>query len=68
MPGSGLRSSNVLSIANATGATEFHSSARTLIPSAMEYNNKNIEEGSQSVSVDIEEIKRTKYILTHRNG
>jgi copper homeostasis protein len=63
MPGSGLRSSNVISIAEATSAVEFHSSARTLIASKMDYNNPNMKEGSQAVSVDVEEIKATKELL-----
>jgi copper homeostasis protein len=67
MPGSGLRSSNVLSIADATGATEFHSSARTFIPSKMEYSNINMNENSQVVSVDVEEIKRTKDLLASKS-
>jgi copper homeostasis protein len=66
MPGSGLRSSNVLSIAEATGANEFHSSARTFIPSQMDFNNPNMKENSQSVSVDVDEIKSTKDILRNR--
>jgi copper homeostasis protein len=66
MPGSGLRSSNVLSIAEATGANEFHSSARNFIPSQMDFNNPNMKENSQSVSVDVDEIKSTKDILRNR--
>jgi copper homeostasis protein len=67
MPGSGLRSSNVVSIADATGAVEFHSSARTNIPSAMKYSNSNMKESSQVVSVDVEEIKTTKNLLLRRS-
>lgn len=63
MPGSGLRSSNVLSIAEITGAVEFHSSARTTVPSLMQYTNNKMGESNQTVSVDVEEIKRTKEIL-----
>jgi copper homeostasis protein len=66
MPGSGLRSSNVLEIAKATGANEFHSSARIATPTLMQYSNAAMGEKNQSVSVDVEEIKRTKeFILAH---
>lgn len=64
MPGSGLRSSNVLSIAQKTGATEFHSSARTLIASGMEFNNRGMNENPATVSVDENEIVQTKKILS----
>lgn len=37
MPGSGVRASNVLELAQKTGAVEFHSSLRTLAKSRMEF-------------------------------
>ncbi|HEX8355863.1 MAG TPA: copper homeostasis protein CutC [Segetibacter sp.] len=63
MPGSGLRSSNVLSIADSTGAVEFHSSARTNLPSLMEHSNAKMGESNHTVSVNVEEIRRTKEII-----
>jgi copper homeostasis protein len=37
MPGSGIRAGNILDLKNETGATEFHSSARKLRKSSMEF-------------------------------
>jgi copper homeostasis protein len=45
MPGGGVRDSNLASLAKQTGAREFHSSARTFIPSAMEYRNPRVSLG-----------------------
>ncbi|MGB4845349.1 MAG: copper homeostasis protein CutC [Ferruginibacter sp.] len=57
MPGSGVRSDNVIDLAKKTGATEFHSSARMNIKSNMNYTNKAMKENMQSVSVDEAEVK-----------
>jgi copper homeostasis protein len=67
MPGSGLRSTNVLSIADATGAVEFHSSARNFALSKMKYTNARMNEAGQVISVDVEEIKATKNFLLTRS-
>jgi copper homeostasis protein len=56
MPGSGLRSNNVISIAKETGAVEFHSSARTTITSSYPISHTMQEELLLS-SVDVSEIK-----------
>jgi len=37
MPGAGVDSTNVVALRNATGATEFHASAKRVLPSAMRY-------------------------------
>lgn len=58
MPGSGVRSSNVQELAARTGATEFHSSARTTIPGSMQYNSATMNESLLTVSVDEEEIQK----------
>lgn len=58
MPGSGLKSGNVRELAEKTGATEFHTSARTDTDSRMEYKNAAMQENLRSVSVDEEEIKK----------
>ena len=63
MPGSGLRSSNIAEVAKITRAVEFHSSARITTPSLMEYVNQNMGESNQTVSVDVDEIRRTKEII-----
>ena len=57
MPGSGVRADNIAAIAQKTGATEFHSSARIFIKSKMEFNSIPMNEKLQSVSIDSAAIK-----------
>lgn len=57
MPGSGVRADNIAAIAQKTGATEFHSSAKILIKSKMEFNSIPMNEKLQLVTVDAAEIK-----------
>jgi copper homeostasis protein len=57
MPGSGVRAGNIIKIAESTGATEFHTSARTTAGSKMKYINGAMKEESRSVTVDTDEIK-----------
>jgi copper homeostasis protein len=58
MPGSGVRSSNLESLHEQTGAREFHSSARTQVASTMKYNSPTMKEQLTSVQLDVEEVKR----------
>ena len=57
MPGSGLRSGNVIDVAKITGATEFHTSARIFADTKMEYIVKGMEEDLKNVMVDGDEVK-----------
>ena len=57
MPGSGIRSDNIAAIAQKTGASEFHSSARIFIKSKMEFYSVPMNEKLQTVAVDSAEIK-----------
>ena len=54
MPGCGVRENNIALIEAETGATEFHTSARCLIYSQMEYKNKNVRMGSLAVTSEFE--------------
>ncbi len=58
MPGSGVRSSNIKALADFTGATELHSSARALTPSGMQYHTKSMQENLQNTIVDTAEIQK----------
>lgn len=58
MPGSGVRSDNIIALAKKTGAVEFHSSARIFIDSKMEYANDLMQESLRSVTVDEDEVKK----------
>lgn len=59
MPGSGVRNNNIKELAQQTGAAEFHTSARTFIPSKMSYHNNKMNEKLNSIIVDEEEIRKT---------
>ena len=64
MPGSGVRSDNIIELADKTGAVKFHSSARKSAGSKMEYHNSLMNEALQSVTVDEEEIKEMLFLLS----
>lgn len=57
MPGGGVNSSNIIELAQKTGASEFHASAKMAKKSSMEYAG-NLNEPQQHVSVDAEEVKK----------
>jgi copper homeostasis protein len=59
MPGSGVRSGNIAALAAATGATEFHTSARTNKNSTMTFNSSAMNEQLQYASVDEAELVKT---------
>ena len=63
MPGSGVRSNNIIDIAKQTGAVEFHSSAGKLMASNMEYHNPNLKENLQVTGADPDEIIQMKELL-----
>jgi copper homeostasis protein len=57
MPGSGVRAENITELAEKTGATEFHSSARIFINSKMEYYNPAMRENLKVAAVDENEVR-----------
>ena len=63
MPGSGIRSDNILQIATETGATEFHTSASVFTKSKMEINNSSMKENLQLLTVDEDEISKMIRLL-----
>lgn len=58
MPGSGIKAENVSDIAESTGATEFHTSARIRTPSKMNYKNYAMNEKQEAISVDGDEVRK----------
>jgi copper homeostasis protein len=64
MPGSGLRSDNITSIAKQSGAIEFHSSARTTIDSKMSFNNPTMKEQLKTVVLDAAEVSKLATLLS----
>lgn len=63
MAGSGLRSSNVIDIAKITGINEFHTSARILVDTQMDYVVPGMEEDLKLVMVDAAEVKQIAELL-----
>jgi copper homeostasis protein len=68
MPGSGVRAANIAELAGKTGASEFHTSARVLQASAMEYVNAAMKESQDSVMADGDEILKIKEQLVALAG
>jgi copper homeostasis protein len=64
MPGSGVRSSNIAALAEKTDAGEFHTSARILVASTMEFVNDAMGDDSSYVRVDRQEVEKIIGILT----
>jgi len=63
MPGSGVNAENIISIAESTGATEFHSSASIFTETKMEFINGAMNETLQHVSVNKEEVEQMRNLL-----
>jgi copper homeostasis protein len=63
MPGSGVRSNNIAELADYTGATEFHSSARKNVASDMNFTQSSMQEMLENVIVDKDEITAMKKLL-----
>jgi copper homeostasis protein len=68
MPGSGVRSANIVPLAEATGAAEFHSSARVLQASEMAFVNASMKENQGVVMAAEEEIRKMKEQLVGLTG
>jgi copper homeostasis protein len=57
MPGCGVREDNIARIEAETGAREFHTSARSVLHSAMEYRNEKAPMGSSVVTSEFETVQ-----------
>jgi copper homeostasis protein len=67
MPGSGVRSDNIIQIADKTGATEFHTSARKTVSGGMEYINAAMPPDLAYVVTDEKEIQSiVKQLKNHK--
>lgn len=63
MPGSGVNSENIISLAESTGAVEFHSSASMFIDSKMQYENEAMEEKMKHIIVNKDEVQKMSGLL-----
>jgi copper homeostasis protein len=66
MPGSGINTNNITTIARETGAKEFHLSARKPVESSMHYRNPNIKMGGTAVVIDEYEQQVTNAELVRK--
>ncbi|MDR2914877.1 MAG: copper homeostasis protein CutC [Tannerella sp.] len=57
MPGCGVREDNIARIEAETGAKEFHTSARNIVYSRMEYRNEHVPMGSSVVTSEFETVQ-----------
>ncbi|HXR85126.1 MAG TPA: copper homeostasis protein CutC [Hanamia sp.] len=67
MPGSGITVENIITIAQRTGAAEFHSSASFLQDSKMDYVNPQMNESLNHVTVKQDEVKKMVQLLGEYN-
>ena len=63
MPGSGVTSENIISLAENTGAVEFHSSASMDAESKMNYENAAMNEKMKHIIADGEQVKKMAVLL-----
>jgi len=68
MPGSGVRSHNILELAERTDAPEYHTSASIISPSKMQHVNASMQEELSIIMADGEEIKAIIERLTARQA
>lgn len=68
MPGSGVNAQNIISLAESTGATEFHSSASILKDCKMEYNNGEMNEQMNHIIVNKTEVLTMRKLLDEYSG
>ena len=63
MPGSGVNATNILEIAQLTGASEFHSSASVYKQGHMEFINPAMAEDMSHITVDSDAVKKMVTLL-----
>jgi copper homeostasis protein len=63
MPGAGVRSSNIETLINGTGATEFHTSARIVAPDPVTFRNPAIADATNWYIANEEELNKIIVIL-----
>lgn len=63
MPGSGINADNIEELAKITGATNFHLSGKTEVPSKMEFVNQEMQEQLNNATLNVPIIERVIEIL-----
>lgn len=64
MPGAGVKSSNLAQLRRECGATEFHASARTVVPNPLTYINTQVSDYGHVYMADEDEVRRMVTILS----
>ena len=68
MPGAGVRSSNIETLINGTGATEFHTSARIMAPDPVTFRNGAITDATPWYIANEEELEKIIQVLKRSEG
>lgn len=68
MPGAGVRSANIQSLLDGTGATEFHTSARITAPDPVTFRNPAITDAGPWYIANEEELKKILDVLSTAKG
>ena len=63
MPGAGVRSSNIKKLIEESGAYEYHTSARKIIPDPMTFQNMNVTDKGNMYVADERELKAIVHIM-----
>ena len=63
MPGAGVRSSNIKKLIEESGAYEYHTSAREIIPDPMTFQNMNVTDKGNMYVADERELKAIVHIM-----
>ena len=63
MPGSAVNAENIISLAESTGAVEFHSSASMFVHSNMKYENESMDEKMNHIIVNKDEVEKMAGLL-----
>lgn len=65
MPGAGVRSGNIETLVNGTGATEFHTSARMMAPDPVTFRNPAILDATNWYIANEEELRKIMEVLNN---
>ncbi len=65
MPGSGIRSDSIVALTNSISAIEYHTSARKMAKTKMEYINAAMHENLETTSVNQDEVKKILHRLSY---
>jgi copper homeostasis protein len=63
MPGAGMRSSNIKKLIGESGAYEYHTSARKIVPNPMLHSNPAVLDSGNVYMADVEELKTILAIM-----